>query len=122
MAAAKSRGAPARTIGFHGASIFSDPATPRRGRPVRIYLDAENGGLTLAPGVTGQVRLSVATPPGVAAPQGFPRSVSLTNSQGEFTVTFRRHGYNRITATGPGHIVGWVTIDVGVRADSAPSQ
>jgi hypothetical protein len=68
------------------------------------------------------VRLSVATPPGVAAPQGFPRSVSLTNSQGEFTVTFRRDGYYRITATGPGHIVGWMTIDVGVRADSAPSQ
>ncbi len=112
----------AATIGFHGASIFSDPAAPRRGRAVRIYLDAENSGLTFAPDVEGRVRLSVASPPGVAAPHGFPRSVSLANGQGSFTVTFRTDGYYRITATGPGHSVGWVTIDVGVRADTAPPQ
>jgi len=113
--------APADTIAFHGSSDLSDIGAPNPGSALTINLEAETGGLTLDSGVSGAVGLTVTPPPGTAAPQGFPRSVTLTGDRGTFTVIFNIPGYYRIAATGPDGSVGWVTVDVGVTPNTAPT-
>jgi phospholipase C len=112
--------APTDTIGFHGSSILSDIGTPNAGSSLTINLYAETGGLTLDSSVDGPVSLTVTPPAGVAAPSGFPSSVTLTGGLGSFTVKFPTAGFYRIAASGPGGSVGWVTIDVGVGPNTAP--
>jgi phospholipase C len=114
--------APADTIGFHGSSILADIGAPSPGSPLTVNLYAETGGLTLDDTVNGTVNLTVTPPPGVSAPPGFPGTVTLTGGQGSFTATFPTAGYYRIAATGPDGSAGWVTVDVGVGPDTAPSQ
>jgi phospholipase C len=113
--------APPDTIGFHGATILNDITSPSPGGSLTINLDAETGGLTLDPGAAGSVSLTVAPPPGVAAPPNFPSSVTMTGGQASFTVKFPTAGYYRIAASGPGGSKGWVTVDVGVTPNTAPS-
>jgi phospholipase C len=114
--------APADTIAFHGSSILSDIGAPAPGSPLTVNVDAESGGLTQDTGVSGTVNLTLTPPPGVPAPPGFPSSVTLAGGQGSFTATFPQAGYYRIAATGPDGSVGWVTVDVGVNANTAPPQ
>jgi phospholipase C len=113
--------APADTIAFHGSSDLSDIGAPDPGSPLTINLEAETGGLTLDPAVSGRVDLTVSPPPGTAPPPGFPRSVTLAGGRGAVTVIFRTAGYYRIAAAGPGGSAGWVTVDVGVTPDTAPA-
>lgn len=113
--------APADTIGFHGSSVLADIGNPTPGSSLTINLDAETGGLTVDPAVHGTVNLALKPPPGVPVPAGFPRSVTLTGGRGTLTATFPTAGFYRIAATGPGGSQGWVTVDVGVDADTAPS-
>jgi phospholipase C len=113
--------APADTIAFHGpGGILTDIAAPSPGKSLTINLEAETGGLSLDPGVSGPVNLTVTPPSGVAVPPGFPSSVSLASGQATFTVKFPTAGYYRIAASGPNGSKGWVTVDVGVNPSTAP--
>lgn len=113
--------APADTIAFHGpGGILTDIANPSVGSSLTVNLEAETGGLSLDPSVNGPVNLTLTPPSGVAAPAGFPSSVSLTNGQANFTVKFTKAGYYRIAAAGPNGTQGWVTVDVGVTPNTAP--
>jgi phospholipase C len=113
--------APADTIGFHGSSILADIGSPSPGSSLTINLYAETGGLTLDSTVNGMVNLSLAPPPGVPVPASFPSSVTLAGGLGSVTVKFPTAGFYRIAATGPSGSEGWVTVDVGVSANTAPS-
>ena len=113
--------APADTIGFHAAGgILTDvgPASP--GRTVKIYLEAETGGLVLDPAAGGVVDLTLTPPPGVAVPAQFPKTVTMTGGEAMISVSFPGAGYYRIFASGPSGTEGWVTVDVGVTPDTAP--
>ena len=70
--------------------------------------------------MSGPVRLSVTPPSGVSVPSSFPSSVTMTGGLASFAVKFPTAGFYRIAATGPGGSVGWVTVDVGVNANTAP--
>jgi phospholipase C len=121
LAAPSVPAAPSDTIGFHGSGgILTDIGVTSPGRSVTINLDAETGGLVLAPTATGAVALRLAPPPGAAVPSSFPTSVTLSGGQATITVSFPSAGYWRIAATGPGGSQGWVTVDVGVTPDTAP--
>ena len=113
--------APADTIGFHGSGgILTDISAPTPGSSLTINLEAETGGLSLDPSVSGTVSLTVTPPSGLASPSDFPSSVALASGQATFTVKFPAAGYYRIAAAGPGGSKGWVTVDVGVTPDTAP--
>ena len=113
--------APADTIGFHGpGGILTDIGVTSPGRSVTISLEAETGGLVLDSAANGAVALTLAPPPGAAAPSSFPASVLLTGGQADVTVSFPSAGYWRIAASGPAGSRGWVTVDVGVTPDTAP--
>ena len=113
--------APADTIGFHArGGILTDIGPLRPGGSATINLEAESGGLTLDPSVSGTVRLALTPPPGVAVPASFPASVTLAGGQADLTLSFPAAGYYRIAATGPGGSQGWLTLDVGVTPDTAP--
>ncbi|MBV9381898.1 MAG: hypothetical protein JOY82_23090 [Streptosporangiaceae bacterium] len=109
------------TIAFHGAGgILTDVSAPAPGQPFTVSLEAETGGLSLDPAVSGPVTLTVTPPPGATVPSSFPGSVTLAGGQADFTASFPAAGYYRIAASGPGGIQGWVTVDVGVTPDTAP--
>ncbi len=113
--------APADTIGFHAAGgILTDvgPASP--GRTVKIYLEAETGGLVLDPALGGTVDLTLTPPSGVSVPPSFPKTVTMTGGEATISVSFPSAGYYRILAGGPSGSEGWVTVDVGVTPDTAP--
>jgi phospholipase C len=113
--------APADTIGFHGTGgILTDIGTPGANSSTTIDLMAETGGLTLDSTLNGTVNLTVTPPSGVAVPSSIPASVTLTGGQASFAVKFSTAGFYRIEATGPNGSVGWVTVDVGVNANTAP--
>jgi phospholipase C len=104
--------APPDTIGFHGASDYTDVRAPFAGQWLRIRLEAETGGLTLDPTASGPVQLSVTPPAGVTVPPDFPSSVSLVRGRASVRVRFPAPGYYRIRADGPGASIGWTTIVV----------
>jgi phospholipase C len=113
--------APADTIGFHGTGgILTDIGTPGANSSTTIDLMAETGGLTLDPTGNGTVNLTVTPPSGVSVPASIPASVTLTGGQASFTVKFPTAGFYRIEAAGPNGSVGWVTVDVGVNANTLP--
>jgi phospholipase C len=113
--------APTDTIGFHGSGgILTDIGTPSAGSSLTIDLYAETGGLTLDSTVNGTVKLTVTPPAGVPVPSSIPTSVTLTGGLGSFSVKFPTAGFYRIQASGPDGSVGWVTVDVGVNANTAP--
>jgi phospholipase C len=114
--------APADTIAFHGGGgILTGVGAPGPGSPLTINLEAETGGLSLDSSVAGPVSLTVTPPAGVPVPAGFPSSATLAGGQATISVKFPAAGYYRIAATGPGGSAGWVTVDVGVTPDTAPS-
>lgn len=113
---------PTDTIAFHstGGDLTDLPA-PGVNASLTVNLAAEGGGLNLDPTASGPVTLTLTPPAGVAAPAGFPSSVTLTGGRGSFTVKFPKAGYYRIAATGPGGSVGWTTVDVGVTPNTTPT-
>jgi phospholipase C len=112
---------PADTLAFHGSGgILTDISTPGAGHSVSVNLEAETGGLSLDPAVSGPVTLTVTPPPGVKVPSSFPGSITLAAGQANLTTSFPTAGYYRIAASGPGGSEGWVTVDVGVTPNTAP--
>lgn len=113
--------APTDTIGFHGTGgILTDIKTPSVNSSLTINLEAETGGLSLDPSVSGPVQLTLTPPPGVSVPSSFPTTATLTGGQATITVKFAKAGYYRIQASGPNGSAGWVTVDVGVTPNTAP--
>jgi len=113
--------APADTLSFHGSGgILTDIANPGVNGSLTINLEAETGGLSLDPAVSGPVTLTLTPPPGVAVPSSFPTTETLASGQVTFSVKFPSSGYWRIEAQGPNGSVGWVTVDVAVNPNTAP--
>jgi len=104
--------APSATIGFHGHSLASEVAIAHPRHRLRIYLDAETGGLSLSATLSGRLRLSIATPAGVKHPASFPRRTEMVHGRAMISVRFARPGYYRITAAGPAGSTGWTTVVV----------
>ncbi len=102
--------APRDTIGFHGATDYTDLSAPAAGSWLQIHLAAETGGLTLDQAASGLVTLTVTAPAGITIPAGFPVSVPLTRGRASATVRFPAAGYYRIRADGPDGSIGWTTI------------
>jgi phospholipase C len=114
---------PPDTLGFHApGGILTDIGEPAAGKPVSINLEAETPGLSLDPAVNGPVQLSYTPPPGVTAPAGNPTTVTMSGGQANFTLTFAQAGYYRVAATDANGDKGWVTVDVGTTAATAPPQ
>jgi phospholipase C len=109
---------PAETIGFYGSSTLADIGTPAPGQPLTIDLQQNTPGLALDTGATGHVTLTLTPPPGVPAPPDFPSGLELVAGKGRLTITFPHPGYYRIYASGPDASLGWVTVDVGVDANT----
>ena len=110
--------APPATIGFYGPSVLADVAAGAPGRPLAVELRENSPGLALEPGVSGPVTLALVPPAGVPVPPGFPTSARLVDGRADLRLTFESPGYYRLEATGPGGALGWVTLDVGVSADT----
>jgi phospholipase C len=116
--------APSATIGFHGHSIASQVPVVRPHHWLRIYLDAETGGLSLSAGIAGPLSLDVLPPRGVRMGAGFTRQTALVAGRAMVRVRFPAPGYYRIRASGPQGTVGWTTIVVlapGQRANAGTS-
>jgi phospholipase C len=103
--------APPDTIGFHGRVMTRQVHRTFPHTWLRIYLDAENGALTLDQGMSGTLHLTVTPPHGVTV-KGFPGQTSLVNGRAMVRARFPRPGYYRVEATGPGGSVGWTTLVV----------
>jgi phospholipase C len=102
---------PADTIGFHGPSLPHHVRIAHPGGPLRLYLDAQDGGLAVDQAMSGGITLTVTPPAGVQV-TGFPMSTRFVAGRAMVRVTFPTTGYYRIMATGPQGSVGWVTIVV----------
>ncbi|CAB1128074.1 Phosphoesterase [Candidatus Hydrogenisulfobacillus filiaventi] len=90
------------------------------GVPFTLTMKAKTPGLVTDTTLTGPVILTVTGPAGLKAPVSVPTSVGLQAGKGAFTAVFPVAGYYRITAQGPRGSRGWVTVDVGVGAGTAP--
>jgi phospholipase C len=110
--------APRDTIGFHGPHLPSHVRLARPRRPLRLYLDAQDGGLALDPAMAGRVRLTVAAPRRVRV-AAFPLTTRFVAGRAMVTVTFPVPGYYRIAASGPHGSLGWVTVVVAGRHQRA---
>jgi phospholipase C len=115
--------APQDVLAFHQpGNILSNIAEPAAGKPVSIGLMAETPGLSLDTTANGPVQLDYTPPPGITAPAGNPSTVTMTDGQANFALTFPQAGYYRVHATGPNGSLGWATIDVGTTPATAPPQ
>jgi phospholipase C len=110
--------APRDTIGFHGPHLPDHVRLAHPHGPLRLYLDAQNGGLAVDRGVAGRVRLTVTAPRGVKV-HAFPMTTRFVAGRAMVKVTFPVPGYYRIEASGPHGSLGWVTVVVPGRAHRA---
>ncbi len=104
--------APSETIGFHGRSLAAEVRAVRPHHWLRIYLDAETGGLSLSAAMSGSLSLAVTPPQGVRMGGGFPAQTALVAGRAMVRLRFPAPGYYRIEASGPDGSVGWTTIVV----------
>jgi phospholipase C len=107
--------APTDTIAFYDSTT-----SPKPGSTLTVNLQANTHALTLDSSASGPVSLKLIAPSGVAAPSGFPSSVTMSGGQVSFKTSFSTAGYYRIEATGPNDSEGWTTVDVGVTPNTAP--
>jgi hypothetical protein len=115
--------APSGTLGFHGRNIASEVRAVRPRHWLRIYLDAETGGLSLSASISGSLALAVLPPKGVRMRAGITRLTALVAGRAMIRVRFPAPGYYWIEASGPDGIVGWTTVVVlgpHERADVTP--
>ncbi|MCU1494188.1 MAG: phosphoesterase [Acidimicrobiaceae bacterium] len=110
--------APSETIGFYGPSTVADVGATGAGQPLTANLQANSRGLSLESKTSARIALTVTPPAGVGVPPHFPSSVELVGGKARLTVTFPVPGYYRILASGPGGILGWLTVDVAVNPDT----
>lgn len=110
--------APRGTIGFYGRSVLNDVEATLPGRTLTVHLRANTPGLALDPAASGVVALSVVPPAGTTPPPAVPRAVRLVHGRATLRLRFARPGYYRLRATGPGGRLGWLTVDVGVNANT----
>ncbi len=82
-----------------------------------VDLAAETPGLAPDMALNGAVTLSVSGPRGAPAAK-VPGAVELRDGTGWFHARLPAEGYWRVTAVGPEHSLGWVTIGVDVNADT----
>jgi phospholipase C len=113
--------APSATIGFHGQSLASQVPVTWPHRWLRVYLDAETGGLSLSAGITGPLSLNVLPPKGVRMTAGLSKQTALVAGRAMIRVRFPAPGYYRIAAAGPDGSVGWTTVVVLARGQRAPA-
>jgi phospholipase C len=104
--------APSSTIGFHGRSIASEVRTIHAKRWLRVYLDAETGGLSLSAAISGPLTLTVLPPQGVKLPAALTRQTALVAGRAMVRMRFPAPGYYRMEASGPDGSQGWSTIVV----------
>jgi phospholipase C len=104
--------APADTIGFHGNNDLLEVHAPRPHHWLTFHLAAETGGLTLDPGLSGPVKLTLTPPAGVTGQIDFPASATLAGGRSPVRAKFPAAGYYRVRADGPGGSRGWTTIFV----------
>ncbi len=109
--------APPATLNMLVPGPGSVPYTAARDEKVAVNLAAETPGLGPDVALNGVVTLSVTGPPG-APPADVPGAVQLRGGAGWFDARLPSDGYWRVKAAGPGHSVGWVTIGVGVNANT----
>jgi phospholipase C len=110
---------PHDTIGFHGPTLTSRVRTAHPHHWLRLYLDAQTGGLALDQGMSGRLRLSVVAPATVRAHARFPALTRLVAGRAMVKVRFPAAGYYRVRAAGPHGSVGWTTVVVLRRASRA---
>jgi phospholipase C len=87
------------------------------GQRFTVDLAAETPGLGPDAGLNGVVTLSVSGPPGAQGAK-VPGAIKLRNGTGWFNARLPAGGYWRVKAVGPDHSLGWVTIGVGVNANT----
>lgn len=109
---------PPETIGFYGSSSLHDvePAVP--GQAVTINLEQNGPGLSIDPKATGHLSFAVTPPAGSRVPKNLGSGAELVGGRARLTITFPDAGYYRIEASGPGASRGWLTVGVGVNADT----
>jgi len=111
-------GAPHDTIGFYGLNGRSDVPAVAPGQPLVITLQENTPGLAPATAAAGRTSFVITPPLGVQLPSKLPRDVMLVGGRARISLTFDKPGYYRIVARGPGGSVGWLTVDVGVSAET----
>ena len=109
---------PRDTIGFYSPNGNSDVTPVNPGQPLVIIVQQNTRGLALDERASGRVKLSVTPPVGFPVPSGFPSEVEFDAGRGRISATFTKAGYYRIAAHGPGGSAGWLTVDVGVNANT----
>ncbi len=82
-----------------------------------VDMAAETPGLSADTALNGAVKLSVIGPNGAPAAK-VPGAVKLQGGAGWFNARLPADGYWRVKAVGPEHSLGWVTIGVGVNANT----
>lgn len=109
---------PPATIAFLAPGLLSDPAPLRPGTAEPVTLLEEGPGLT-PNGGNATVTLSYRGPAG-ADVSSLPAHVRLVDGRASLEFSFPTAGYYRVRASAAGGVLGYLTFDVGVGADTIP--
>ena len=109
--------APVATVGFTGSSPLSDPPATTPGAVLPVTFTARNAALSPIHSAA-ILHVQLVPPPGVAVPPGFPRRVRLQGGTATVALRFGTRGYYRLRVDGPGGMLGDLTVQVGVSANT----